>query len=42
MTPGLTRATRNFVAHDCTGTDDDVLWRAIEVEFPRILTKLGL
>jgi uncharacterized protein with HEPN domain len=36
------RATRNFIAHDYTGTDDEVLWRAITVEFPRILAQLGL
>jgi len=36
------RATRNFIAHDHTGTDDEVLWRAITVEFPRILVKLGV
>jgi len=36
------RATRNFIAHDYTGTDDEVLWRAITVEFPKILAKLGL
>ncbi|RXZ68307.1 DUF86 domain-containing protein [Agromyces albus] len=36
------RATRNFIAHDYTGTDDELLWRAITVEFPKILAKLGL
>ncbi|OUE22755.1 hypothetical protein BFL36_09740 [Clavibacter michiganensis] len=30
------RAVRNFVAHDYDGTDVEVLWRVIAVEFPRI------
>lgn len=36
------RAVRNFVAHDYDGTDEDVLWRVVAVEFPRILGALGL
>lgn len=30
------RAVRNFIAHDYDGTDVDILWRAVAVEFPRI------
>lgn len=36
------RATRNFIAHDYVGTDDEVLWQAIAVQLPRILERLGL
>ncbi|GAA1814417.1 HepT-like ribonuclease domain-containing protein [Agromyces neolithicus] len=36
------RATRKLIARDYAGTDDEVLWRAISVEFPRILAQLGL
>lgn len=36
------RAVRSFVAHDYDGTDEDVLWRVVAVEFPRILAALGL
>jgi hypothetical protein len=36
------RATRNFIAHDYVGTDDEVLWQAIAVQLPAILVKLGL
>ena len=39
--PGI-RATRNFIAHDYDGTDDEVLWQTIAVQLPRILEKLGL
>lgn len=39
--PGI-RAVRNFVAHDYDGTDDEILWQAIAVQLPEILTKLGL
>jgi uncharacterized protein with HEPN domain len=34
------RAVRDFVAHDYDGTDMEVLWRAIAVEFPRIAEAL--
>lgn len=36
------RAVRNFVAHDYDGTDENLLWRVVAVEFPRILAALGL
>ena len=36
------RAARNFIAHDYAGTDNEVLWRAIAVEFPRVVAALGL
>lgn len=34
------RATRNFVAHDYDGTDDELLWQVIAVQFPRIAAEL--
>jgi uncharacterized protein with HEPN domain len=34
------RAVRNFVAHDYDGTDMEVLWRVVAVEFPRIAQAL--
>lgn len=34
------RAVRNFIAHDYDGTDVDILWRAIDIEFPRIVSAL--
>ncbi|MBB6392700.1 DUF86 domain-containing protein [Microbacterium thalassium] len=34
------RAVRNFIAHDYAGTDIQILWRAIAVEFPRIVAQL--
>lgn len=34
------RAARNFIAHDYDGTDEDVLWRAISIEFPKIAKSL--
>lgn len=34
------RATRNFVAHDDDGTDDELLWQALAVQFPRIAAEL--
>ncbi len=34
------RAARNFIAHDYDGTDDQMLWRAIAVEFPRIIAAI--
>lgn len=37
--PGI-RAVRNFIAHDYDGTDDEVLWQAIAVQFPIILQRL--
>jgi len=36
------RAVRNFIAHDCDGTDEEILWQAIAVRFPEIATALGL
>jgi uncharacterized protein with HEPN domain len=35
------RAVRNFVAHDYDGTDMEVLWRVVAVEFPRIAQALA-
>lgn len=34
------RAARNFIAHDYDGTDEEILWRAIAVEFPAIASAL--
>jgi uncharacterized protein with HEPN domain len=34
------RAVRDFVAHDFDGTDMEVLWRVVAVEFPRIAQAL--
>lgn len=34
------RAVRNFIAHDYGGTDDEVLWQAIAVQFPQIVDAL--
>jgi len=34
------RAVRNFVAHDYDGTDEEILWQAIAVQFPTILAAL--
>ncbi len=34
------RAVRNFIAHDYDGTDDEVLWQAISVQFPAIVSAL--
>lgn len=34
------RAVRNFIAHDYDGTDEEVLWQAIAVQFPLIVTAL--
>jgi len=39
---GGIRAVRNFIAHDYTGTDNEVLWQAVAVEFPRIVEALGI
>ncbi|WP_235508351.1 DUF86 domain-containing protein [Agromyces sp. Soil535] len=36
------RAARNFIAHDCDGTDDEVLWQAIAVQLPKIAVRLGV
>ncbi|CAQ02864.1 conserved hypothetical protein [Clavibacter sepedonicus] len=35
------RAVRNYVAHDYDGTDMEVLWRVVAVEFPRIADALS-
>lgn len=34
------RAVRNFIAHDYDGTDEEVLWQAISVQFPAIVAAL--
>ena len=36
------RATRNFIAHDYDGTDEEVLWQAIAVQLPSIAARLGV
>lgn len=34
------RAGRNFIAHDYDGTDVEILWQAIAVQFPIIVSVL--
>jgi uncharacterized protein with HEPN domain len=34
------RAVRNFIAHDYDGTDEELLWQAIAVQFPAIVAAL--
>lgn len=34
------RAVRNFIAHDYDGTDEEILWQAIAVQFPAIVAAL--
>lgn len=34
------RAVRSFIAHDYDGTDVEILWQAVSVEFPRIVAAL--
>lgn len=34
------RAVRNFIAHDYDGTDEEILWQAISVQFPAIVSAL--
>lgn len=34
------RAVRNFIAHDYDGTDEELLWQAIAVQFPAITSAL--
>jgi uncharacterized protein with HEPN domain len=34
------RSVRSFLAHDYDGTDEEILWQAIAVEFPRIMAAL--
>ncbi len=34
------RAVRNFIAHDYDGTDVEILWQAIAVQFPVIVSSL--
>lgn len=36
------RAVRNFIAHDYSGTDDEILWQAVAVQFPAIVAALGI
>ncbi len=33
-------AVRNFIAHDYAGTDQEILWEAMAVEFPRVARAL--
>jgi uncharacterized protein with HEPN domain len=34
------RAVRNFIAHDYDGTDEEILWQAVAVQFPAIAEAL--
>lgn len=34
------RAVRNFIAHDYDGTDVEILWQAIAVQYPAIVASL--
>lgn len=34
------RAVRNFIAHDYDGTDEEILWQAIAVQFPLVAAAL--
>lgn len=34
------RGVRNFIAHDYDGTDEEILWQAIAVQFPAIAAAL--
>jgi uncharacterized protein with HEPN domain len=34
------RAVRNFIAHDYDGTDEEILWQAIAVQFPAVAAAL--
>ncbi|MEO5535064.1 MAG: HepT-like ribonuclease domain-containing protein [Pseudolysinimonas sp.] len=34
------RAVRNFIAHDYDGTDEEILWQAIAVQFPAVALAL--
>lgn len=34
------RAVRNFIAHDYDGTDVEILWQAIAVQYPAIVSTL--
>jgi uncharacterized protein with HEPN domain len=36
------RAVRNFIARDYDGTDEELLWQAIAVQYPEIVRALGL
>ena len=31
---------RNFIAHDYDGTDEEILWQAITVQFPAIVAAI--
>ena len=35
------RATRNFIAHDYDGTDDELLWQATSVQVPKVADRLA-
>lgn len=35
------RAVRNFIAHDYDGTDEEILWQAIAVQFAAIASALS-
>ena len=34
------RAVRNFIAHDYDGTDVEIMWQAIAVQYPAIVASL--
>lgn len=34
------RAVRNVIAHDYDGTDEEILWQAITVQFPAIVAAI--
>ncbi|WP_378144844.1 DUF86 domain-containing protein [Cnuibacter sp. UC19_7] len=36
------RAVRNFIAHDYDGTDDEILWQAVAVQFPIVVSALAV
>lgn len=36
------RAVRNFIAHDYSHVRDELLWDALEVEFPELARALGM
>lgn len=36
------RAVRNYIAHDYDGTDEEISWQAIAVQFPEIARMLGV
>nr|WP_243863851.1 HepT-like ribonuclease domain-containing protein [Brooklawnia cerclae] len=34
------RAGRNFIAHDYDGTDEEILWQTVAIQFPGIVEAL--